>query len=117
VYCVSVLSIVWTHQKKRNNRDRLIVPVISLVVCAYFAHHSLDGRYGSQARVRVDAALADAQARLDTLKTQHQNIDHKVALLRSGSIERDTLDEHARNTLGLIGPNDVVVLAGVKEHG
>ena len=103
---------MWTNQKKHNNRDRWIVPVICAVVCAYFAHHSFDGRYGSEARVRVEAALADAQARLDTLKAQRQIIDHKVALLRSGSIERDTLDEHARNTLGLIGPNDVVVLAG-----
>ncbi len=103
---------MWTHQKKRSNRDRWIVPVICLTVSAYFAHHSVDGRYGSEARMRVDAALADAQARLDTLKSQRQIIDHKVALLRSGSIERDTLDEHARNTLGLIGPNDVVVLAG-----
>jgi cell division protein FtsB len=112
-----VLSIVWTHQKKRNNRDRLIVPVISLVVCAYFAHHSLDGRYGSEARVRVDAALADAQARLTTLKAERQIIDHKVALLRSGSIERDTLDEHARQTLGLIGASDVVVLGEGKSAG
>ena len=105
-----MLCIVWTHQKKRNNRDRFIVPVICLVVSAYFAHHSFDGRYGSEARVRVDAALVDAQARLDTLKAERKIIDHKVALLRSGSIERDTLDEHARQTLGLIGPNDVVVL-------
>lgn len=105
-----MLSTVWTHQKHRSNRDRWIVPVISIIVCAYFAHHSIDGRFGSDARVRVDAALADAQARLDTLKTQRKIIDHKVALLRSGSIERDTLDEHARQTLGLIGPNDVVVL-------
>ncbi len=106
-----MLSIVWTHQKKRNNRDRLIVPAICLVVCAYFAHHSVDGRYGSEARVRVDAALADAQVRLDTLKAQRKNIEHQVALLRSGSIERDTLDEHARQTLGLISPNDVLILA------
>ena len=102
---------MWTHQKKRNTRDRLIIPVICTVVCAYFAHHSLDGRYGSEARVRVDAALAGAQARLDTLKAQHKNIDHKVALLRSGSIERDTLDEHARHTLGMISPNDVLILS------
>jgi cell division protein FtsB len=108
---------VWTHQKKRNNLDRLIVPVICLVVCAYFAHHSIDGRYGSEARVRVDAALADAQARLDTLKAQRQIIDHKVALLRSGSIERDTLDEHARNTLGMTGPNDVVILSNPANPG
>ena len=108
---------MWTHQKKRSNRDRWIVPDICTVVSAYFAHHSFDGRYGSEARVRVEAALADAQARLDTLKAQRQNIDHKVALLRSGSIERDTLDEHARNTLGMIGPNDVVVLAGGSNPG
>jgi cell division protein FtsB len=111
VYCVSVLSIVWTLQKKRNNFGRFIVPAICVVVCAYFAHHSVDGRYGSEARVRVDAALADAQARLDTLKAQRKNIEHKVALLRSGSIERDTLDEHARRSLGLISPNDVLIFS------
>jgi cell division protein FtsB len=101
---------VKTLQKKRHNRDRFVVPAICLIVSAYFAHHSVDGRFGSDARVRIDAALAETQARLETLRQTRADLTHKVALLKSGSIERDTLDGFAREKLGLIGPADVVYM-------
>ncbi|NJR13197.1 MAG: septum formation initiator family protein [Phyllobacteriaceae bacterium] len=99
---------MWTLQRKRHNRDRFIVPVITLIASVYFAHHSVDGRYGSDARQKVEAALADTQARLSTLQAARSEIEHKVALLKTGTIERDTLDEHARKTLGLIAVNEIV---------
>jgi cell division protein FtsB len=101
---------VWTLQRKRSNRDRFIVPVLALVVSAYFAHHSVDGRYGSDARVTIDAALVEAQARLIVLRDMRAGLEHKVALLKSGSIERDTLDEHAREAFGLISANEILYM-------
>jgi cell division protein FtsB len=99
---------MWTHQRKRNNRGLYIIPAISLVVCAYFAHHSVDGRYGSEAREDIRAALVETQARLDLLRANRAALEHKVALLKVGTIERDTLDGFAREKLGLISANEVI---------
>jgi cell division protein FtsB len=103
---------MWTQQKKRSQIDALIVPVICLTVSAYFLHHSFDGRFGSEARTRIDAERVAASARLDALKAERIRLEHKVALLRSGTIERDTLDEHARSLLGMIGSKDAVIAIG-----
>jgi cell division protein FtsB len=101
---------VWTLQRKRHNRERFIVPALSLILCAYFAHHSVDGRYGSDARQKIDVALAETQARLDQLRATRAELEHKVALMKTGTIERDTLDGFAREKLGYIGASDVVYM-------
>jgi cell division protein FtsB len=101
---------VWTQQKKRHNRERFIVPAIALVVCAYFGQHSVTGRYGSESRERIELALVQAQDRLATLQERKAELAHKVDLVKTGSIERDTLDGFAREKLGLIGPRDVVFM-------
>jgi cell division protein FtsB len=98
---------MWTQQKKVSSLGAYIVPAVCAVVSAYFAHHSLDGRYGSEAREKLRVSVVEAQARLDDLKTERLGLEHKVALLRTGTIERDTLDENARKSLGFIGLNDV----------
>lgn len=101
---------MWTLQRKRHNRERFVVPVISLIFCAYFAHHSVDGRYGSDARLTIDAALAETQARLDQLHATRAALEHKVALMKTGTIERDTLDGFAREKLGYVGVSDVLYM-------
>ena len=86
------------------------MPVIALAVSAYFAHHSVDGRFGSVARVDLERQLAEAEASLNDLRQTKKRLEIRVALLRPGTIERDTLDEYARRELGLVGSNDALVL-------
>jgi cell division protein FtsB len=103
---------MWTQQKKRSRKDAFIVPFLCLMVSAYFLHHSFDGRFGSISLARMQASVAEETSKLEALKAERASLEHHVALLRSGSIERDTLDEHARGKLGLIGAHDVVIATG-----
>jgi cell division protein FtsB len=46
---------------------------------------------------------------LDRVEGERQALDRRVNLLRSDHLDRDMLDERARSTLNLVGPNELVI--------
>jgi cell division protein FtsB len=44
------------------------------------------------------------------IKEKRTALDARVMLLRDGTIEKDMLDEQARQMLGMVGPDEIVVL-------
>lgn len=99
-----------TRQRRNNPLSRLIVPSICLLLIAYFMFHAWSGRYG------IDAMreMADERTRLEfelvRLQEKRAALEARVLLLRDGTIEKDMLDEQARNMLNLAGPDEIVIL-------
>lgn len=101
---------MWTRQHKQRNTGRLIVPAVSALFLAYFGFHAYNGEYGIYAKYRYKAEAVELQARLDAVKKQREAMERRVALLHDGSLEKDMLDEHARKSLNLTQPNEIVIL-------
>ncbi|MFC5583481.1 septum formation initiator family protein [Nitratireductor kimnyeongensis] len=103
---------MWTRHHKRRNTGRLIVPAITGLFLAYFGFHAYHGDYGIYSKYRLETRIAEAQARLDVLVAKRKELEHRVALVNDGSLEKDMLDERARLALNLARKNEVIILIG-----
>lgn len=101
---------MWTRQHKSRNTGPLIVPAITLAVIGYFAFHAYQGEYGIYSKYRYEARAADLHEKLAALTDTRRALEHRVQLLRDGTLEKDMLDEQARRQLNVSRPNEITVL-------
>lgn len=88
----------------------------SVVTCAclgllgFFAWHAQEGPRGFAFRAKLASQSRQLSDELATIKKQRSDFETRVALLRPESVDPDMLDEMARSTLDVAGPNDLIVL-------
>lgn len=103
------LSPMWTRQHKRRNTGRLIVPAIAVLFLTYFGFHAWHGKYGILSKYQLEMRIAELEDELDGLHRKRGELEHRVGLLRDGTLERDMLDEQARRTLNVANDNEIVI--------
>ena len=103
------------HEIRRRARF-IIGPVLGVALVGYFAYHLVQGDRGMIAWMRLSQQVRDAQERLATVEGERQTLEHRVNLLRPEHIDGDMLDERARATLNLIGPNEIVIFNAQTGH-
>ncbi len=79
-------------------------------VAGYFAYHMVAGNHGLKAWSEVEQQLEYSKIQLARLNAKQVGLEHKVALLRPGSLCPDLLEEQARRVLGVAGVNEIVVV-------
>jgi cell division protein FtsB len=88
----------------------------SVVTCAclgllgFFAWHAQEGPRGFAFREKLANQSRQLTEELATIQKQRSDFETRVALLRPESVDPDMLDEMARSTLDVAGPNDLIVL-------
>ncbi len=93
-----------------RRRSKLIIgPIFGISLVCYFTYHLIQGDRGLMAYMNLTRQISDAKATLEQVDRQRLTLDRRVALLRPEHIDPDMLDERARSTLNLIGPNEVVI--------
>jgi cell division protein FtsB len=90
-------------------RTATAVLLISAALTVYFGYFALYGRHGlvNYAKLQREAELR--QADLDRIVAERSALERRVNLLKPESIDPDLLEERARDTLGLTGPNELVL--------
>jgi cell division protein FtsB len=73
----------------------------------YFAFHAYNGDRGLIAKEAYKAQMATLSQELADVRRDKAQWSHRVALLRSGNLDPDLLDERAREMLNASHPNDV----------
>ena len=99
-----------TRQRKNSPFTRLAIPAICSLLIAYFLFHAWSGRYGIEAMRELEEERTRLEFELVRIKEKRAALDARVTLLRDGTIEKDMLDEQARQMLGLVGPDEIVIL-------
>ena len=98
-----------TRQRKQSKLKPLLPPAACVLVVAYFAHHAVEGEFGLSALERLDAQEKSLQEELAALVAARERMEARVALMRPESLDRDMVDERARQALNLAHPHDVVI--------
>lgn len=101
---------MWTRQHKKRNTGALIVPAVAAVVMSYFGYHAFHGEYGIYAKHRLQERVGVVEVSLARVRGERMELERRVALLQDGTLDKDMLDEHARHTLNLALPDEVVIL-------
>jgi cell division protein FtsB len=94
-----------------RKRARFVAgPVLGISLAVYFAYHLVEGERGLIAWHRLTQQLKEAKATQGELRGQREALDRRVGLLRPEHLDRDMIDEKARETLNLAAPGDIVIL-------
>ena len=100
---------MWTRQHKKRKSGALIVPAIATMFLSYFGYHAFHGEYGIYAGRAFEQRIAVLAAELDDVRDRRADLEHRVKLLRDGSLEKDMLDEYARRALNLAREDEIVI--------
>jgi cell division protein FtsB len=87
-----------------------IFPLLALGAGAYFGYHLEIGDHGLKAHADLESRKAVLEGELAGLREVKARIERDVALLRSGSLDPDMLDERARAILNLAHPDDLIMM-------
>jgi cell division protein FtsB len=92
---------MWTRQHKKRKTGVLIVPAIAAAFLSYFGYHPFQGEFGIYAKYAFEERIVALNEKLEDVRGQRSELEHRVKLLRDGSLEKDMLDEYARRALNL----------------
>ena len=98
-----------------RRRFRTVLTTLGLYLGAalligYFGVNAYTGNHGINARQALDLQLARLTSERDTLKSERQTWERRVALLKSPSLDPDMLDERARALLDYVDSRDLTLL-------
>jgi cell division protein FtsB len=101
-------------QEIRKRAGFIAGPVLGISLMCYFGYHLVQGERGLLAWLNLTQQIKVAQAHLADLDAEKTQLDRRANLLRPDHLDRDMLDEQARATLNLAGPNEIVILKNGK---
>ena len=76
----------------------------------YFGVNAYTGNHGLRAKQDLDLQFARLSEELNRLRLERAEWQRRVALLRSESIDPDTLDERARAVLGYLDRRELTLI-------
>ena len=102
------MAKVSTSDVSRRLRHSL-APILGAAAIAYFGYHAVQGDRGLIAWWNLRYEIERTEANLAQVGAEKQVLEHRVALLRPESLDRDMLEERARIMLGFVHPDDRIV--------
>lgn len=86
------------------------MPTLLCCVIVYFGYHTVQGDNGLLAYARKSGQVQRTQIELAQLTEERKRLELRTSLMRSDSLDPDMLDEQARWALGVLHPDDVIVV-------
>ncbi len=97
----------------RTRLSAILIPIclyaFSGAVGSFFVWHAFHGERGVAADLEYRRQLHDVEAQLKVVEAEKRVWQRRIALLRGAEIDRDLLDEQARNLLNRVNKNDLMV--------
>ena len=75
----------------------------------YFTFAAVQGEYGLFRRAEIDAHARDLQSDLDVLQIEVARMENLTRRLSDGYLDLDLLDERARDVLGMVRADEIVI--------
>ena len=105
-----------TRQRKQSKTRPLLLPLSCLLIMGYFAYHAVEGDYGLFALGKLKERVASLETELAAAKAGRQRMERHVALMRPESLDRDMIDERAREALNMADAKDLVIFLAPEDR-
>ena len=89
---------------------RTIASALGACFVGYFLYHTIQGDRGWLAMLRLQQQVNTAQDNLSQMQKEHQELEHRVQLMRPNTLDPDLLDEKSRELLNYSKPGEIVIL-------
>jgi cell division protein FtsB len=93
----------------RPNLGPLIYFTATLTVGVYFAFAAVQGNFGIFRRAEVDAEAASLSLELGKLQAEVDRMENLTRRLSDSYLDLDLLDQQARDVLGMIRADEIVI--------
>ncbi|NIY72683.1 septum formation initiator family protein [Marivivens donghaensis] len=97
------------NRSKRPGFGVFIYFTGALMLALYFAFAAVQGEYGVFRRAEVDAKARDLRTDLDAINIEVARMENLTHRLSDEFLDLDLLDERARDVLGMIRADEIVV--------
>jgi len=87
----------------------LAVTFVSMTLAAYFIFSAIQGDYGILRRAAYQAEADELQQKLSTVQRSISQLENKTLRLSDHYLDLDLLDQQARDVLGFIRPDEIVI--------
>jgi cell division protein FtsB len=87
----------------------LAVTLVSLTLAAYFVFSAIQGDYGVLRRAEYQAESNALRHNLELLQSSIALMENKTLRLSDHYLDLDLLDQQAREILGFIRPDEIVI--------
>lgn len=94
-------------------RDRIsngFGPFIGFIIALYFVVHFIQGDRGILSYLRLKTEVVKAETAYEDIHAKRLELDKKVSLLRPDRMDPDMADERAREMLGYIGEDEIILV-------
>ena len=99
-----------TRRRLRTVLTTLGLYLGAALLIGYFGVNAYTGNHGINARQRLDVQMARLTGERDLLRSERQQWERRVALLKSHSLDPDMLDERARALLDYVDARDLTLM-------
>ncbi|PZQ48046.1 MAG: septum formation initiator family protein [Micavibrio aeruginosavorus] len=90
-------------------RQNLII-VIGICLSFYFCYHLIAGERSYLRLISLNHQISQTEKQYETRLAQRESLEHKVVMMRPGSVNRDLLEEQARSVLGFHYKDEKVLI-------
>ena len=95
--------------EKNGGYGFLIYLGVTITMAEYFAFAAVQGDLGVLKRMQIASELRELNAQRDALKVKVAEMENKTLRLSDRYLDLDLLDERARDVLGMMRVDDVVI--------
>jgi cell division protein FtsB len=95
--------------RSRPALGTMIYFALALTAGTYFTFAAVQGDYGLFRRVEIEADRSKLQTELLALKIEVARMENRTLRLSDDFLDLDLLDERAREVLGLIRADEIVI--------
>ena len=92
-----------------------VVMVLLMFLCAYFSYFAIKGDRGLFKYFYLQDRIAEATKIQNNYERQKSELEQKVKLISSSSLDLDLLDERARAVLNVIGEDEFIIIDDANE--
>ena len=96
-------------RSSRPSLGAFIYFALSFALCAYFTFAAVQGDYGLFRRAEIMAERTTLERELATLDAEVARMENLTHRLSDEYLDLDLLDEQARDVLGLIRADEIVI--------
>lgn len=82
---------------------------MAIALGAYFSFAAIQGDYGVLRRMQIEAEAADLAAERARLAAEVARMENLTRRLSDDYLDLDLLDQQARDVLGLVRPDEIIV--------
>ncbi len=97
----------------RTRLSAILLPLafyaFSAAVGSFFVWHAFHGDRGIEAEIQHRREMTEVESKLKVVRAEKAQWQMRIDLLRGPDVDRDLLDEEARNLLNRVSKNDLLV--------